>query len=287
MGIVVLLLASAIAVAAPSPLTPEGLFVPAAAGTEAEVDHSLRGPESRWACPQGSRDRNPYRTGKSAVARSLWTWPGWPPRARRWRSAPDARLRLNLFDDVDLGAVIERTVETRYGYSLSGRIDGDPHGMVTLVVHGDIVAGAVHSRAGQYSIRSLNGAIHVVQHISGDFTCGVDGGPTGSTVGKTPERALAAKASDGDDGSEVDLLVLFTEAALDAEGGLRRMRASIDLAVAWANDAYDASGVNVRLRLVAAVQTDYLESRAYGNAVAANRLVDLNRAGRSGRRFHG
>ena len=43
-------------------------------------------------------------------------------------------LRLNLFDDVDLQTVVERKAKTRYGYSLSGRIDGIPHGSVTLVV---------------------------------------------------------------------------------------------------------------------------------------------------------
>ncbi len=168
----------------------------------------------------------------------------------------DARLRLNLFDDVDLRAVIERTANTRHGWSLSGRVDGDPHGMVTLVVHGDIVAGAVHSREGTFTIASRNGAIHTVRKVSGDFACGVDGRSNDVPNGKTRANASGTTASEGDDGSEVDLLVLFTQAALDVEGTLRGMQASIDLAVAWTNDAYEASGVNHRLNLVAAVLVD-------------------------------
>lgn len=47
-----------------------------------------------------------------------------------------ATLRLNLFSDVDLGVVMERAAETRYGWSLSGRIEGDPLGRRDSVVRG-------------------------------------------------------------------------------------------------------------------------------------------------------
>ena len=73
------------------------------------------------------------------------------------------------------------------------------------------------------------------------------------------------------------MLVLFTEAALLAEGGLRQMRAGIDLAVAFTNDAYEASGVNFRLNLVAAAPVDYQESRIHGGAGLWNQQVDLDR----------
>ena len=251
--------------------------MPVAAVTERELGNSLSDPASPWLLP-GDHGSEPIQDrelrsravrvdlARLAVARNEVSLGG------------DSRLRLNLFDDVDLQAVIERTAETRYGYSLSGRIDGDSQGSVTLVVHGDILAGAVHSRQGNFVISLRNGAVHTVRETSEDFECGVDDHPPhGSALGVTVGSASAATASDGDDGSEIDLLVLFTQAALDAEGGLRPMRASIDLAVAWTNDAYNASGVNMQLNLVAAVQTDYQESRAYGNAVAANRIVDLNR----------
>ena len=55
------------------------------------------------------------------------------------------------------------------------------------------------------------------------------------------------------------------------------MRASIDLATAWTNDAYEASGVNTRLNLVAAVQVDYHEERSYGLSGFLNQNLDLRR----------
>ena len=185
-----------------------------------------------------------------------------------------SQIRLDLFSDVDLIANIVRAAETRYGYSLSGQIDGDPHGSVTLVVHGDILAGAVHSRAGTFVIAALNGAVHTVREISGDFECQVDGRPHKALeVGKLGN--LPASAASDDDGSEVDLLVLFTQAAVDVEGSLLSMRSGIDLAVAWANDAYEAGGVDLRLNLVAAVLVDYEESSESGSAGLTNQAYDL------------
>ena len=61
------------------------------------------------------------------------------------------------------------------------------------------------------------------------------------------DHRTASDAADADDGSQLDVLILFTRAALRAEGGLRQMRASIDFAVAYANEAFAASGVDLRM----------------------------------------
>ena len=269
-------LAPAIGVAA-QPHAPGGLFVPVAAATERELGDSLSDPESPWLLP-GDPASEPIQD-RELRSRAVRVDLARLAVARNEVSlGSDSRLRLNLFEDVDLGVVVERTAETRYGYSLSGRIDGDSHGSVTLVVHGDILAGAVHSRQGNFVISLRNGAIHTVRETSGDFECGVDDHPPhkpafGGTVGS----ASVATASDGDDGSEIDLLVVFTQAALDVEGGLRQMRASVDVAVALANDAYEMSGVDLRVNLVAAVQIDYLESDLGGGQGITNQGIDMSR----------
>ena len=78
-----------------------------------------------------------------------------------------APLNLNLFDDVELEAVIKRTASTRFGYSLSGRLKGQTHGSVTLVVSDGIVAGAIYSPIGNFVVASRGGAMHSVLEISG------------------------------------------------------------------------------------------------------------------------
>ena len=272
---IILLQAPAIPVAAP-PNAPEGLFVPPAAGTALDGSGPSLEAESRWLVPEG-RGSEPAPDGdlRSRAVRVDLARLG---SARDEVSlGDDAHVRLNLFDDVDLRAVIERFTETRYGYSLSGRIDGDPHGSVTLVVHGDILAGAVHSRQGNFVVSSRNGTVHTVRQVSGEFKCGVDGLLHSADARAGAQGASATASSDRDDGSEVDLLVVFTQAALEREGSLRRMRASLDLAVAWTNDVYEVSGVNQRLNLVAAVQVRYEESNKYGTAGISNQDDDLNR----------
>ena len=195
------------------------------------------------------------------------------------RAAP---LHLNLFSDVDVRAEIDRAADTRYGWSLSGRIEGDPHGSVTMVVHGDILAGAVHTRDGTYVVGSRNGAMHTVREISGNFECGVDGLPHRSSVRRTAESPSSAQTSNGDDGSEIDILVLFTQAALDVEGSLRAMQTSIELAVALTNDAYEVGGVDLRLNLVAAVLVGYEEWSERGSAGVSNQREDLHHMFRPG-----
>ena len=124
-------------------------------------------------------------------------------------------------------------------------------------------------------IASRNGTVHTVRQVTEDFQCEVHGEPHGAPFVSTAASVPAAATSDGDDGSQLDVLVLFTQAALDVEGSLRRMRASVDLAVAWANDAYEASGVDLRVNLVAAVQVDYTETRLGGGQGLTNQGVDM------------
>lgn len=187
-----------------------------------------------------------------------------------------AQLQLNLFPGTSLRAVIDRTAETRFGYSLSGQIDGQPYSSVTLVVHGKVLAGTVESQEGSYSIRFQNGSIHAISQIAGDLQCGTEG-PWAQAAGKRDWKLPARRTSLETDSSSVDLLVVFTEAARKVEAGLQQMRASIDLAVAYTNDAYEASGVGFRLNLVAAVQVDHQESVARSGAGLLNQQVDMNK----------
>ncbi len=187
-----------------------------------------------------------------------------------------AQLQLNLFRDATLRAVFERTAETRYGYSLSGRIDGQPYSSVTLVVHGNALAGAVQSQEGSYSIKFQNGSIHAISQIAGDLRC--DTATQWSPAASKGSWALPARRTSLEtDSTNIDLLVVFTEAARKVEGGLRQMRTSIDHAVAYTNDAYQASGIRFRLNLVAAVQINYQESIERVGAGLLNQQVDMNK----------
>ena len=76
-----------------------------------------------------------------------------------------AKLTLNLFDDTVLTAIVNRTVPTSSGYSLSGRIEGVEFGTMTLVVNGTVVAGSVRTPAGTYRIRSIGKRLYAISEV--------------------------------------------------------------------------------------------------------------------------
>ena len=175
---------------------------------------------------------------------------------RRVRQGAPAGLTLNLWEDAEFDALIDRTQRTSAGYSLSGRLAGVRHGAATLVVNGDVVAGTVWTPGALYDIRTVNGA-QVLREVNMAALPPL----APPMVRPLPPRRAGAGAtqprSGWDDGSVVDLLVLWTARAAKKAGGEAAIRSLIDLGVAGANDAYARSGVRFRLSLVGAEQTDF------------------------------
>lgn len=88
-----------------------------------------------------------------------------------------ATLLLNLFDDVTVEGIAEWTDRTfSGGYSVSGRLVGDPLGTMTLVVNGDRVVGSVITADGTYRIRSAGDGFHTVSQVElPPLKCGIEG----------------------------------------------------------------------------------------------------------------
>ena len=172
------------------------------------------------------------------------------------RAAP--AVVLNLLEDVRFRAVFEDATPTLWGYSLSGRLEGERFGTVTLVVNGDIVAGTVRTLTATYSIRSVGVGVHVVEEVEPP-TLDEDDAivPPASAVSPAQPFLPSSASAEEDDGSEIDVFVFYTNAVRDALNGMRSTRAQIDLAVTETNAAYEASGAAQRIRLVGAVETRY------------------------------
>ncbi len=87
-------------------------------------------------------------------------------------------------------------------------------------------------------------------------------------------RAAGGAGHFCDDGSQIDVLVLYTIQARAAAGGTAQMQALIDLALADTNAAFTRSGINTSVFLVHSQEVTYAES---GNwAIDGPRLVDPN-----------
>ncbi len=81
----------------------------------------------------------------------------------------------------------------------------------------------------------------------------------GADLESIADASADVEATD-DDGSVIDVLVVYTPAARDAEGGTSQIQALVDLWVAETNQAYADSGVVQRIALVGREQVDYVES---------------------------
>ena len=176
------------------------------------------------------------------------------------------RLLLNVKDSIRLDMAVERTAPTKWGYSLSGRVAGDSMGFVTLVVHEDAVAGSIWTPEASYEVSYLGSGVHALREVT-------NARPVECGGALPPESSAADAATQGgtDDGSVVDILVVWTPAAREEWGGTPQVLSRIDLLVAWTNDAFERSGVFVALNLVGAEQVDYVEADRVG--------TDLGRLG--------
>ena len=164
------------------------------------------------------------------------------------------RLLLNVRDGVRLDVVVERTAATRWGYSLSGRVVGKHVGFVTLVVHEEAVSGSIWTPDSEYEVSYLGGGIHALREVTNAPAECAGALPSGLS-------ATDATAQGGtDDGSVVDILVVWTpEAEGEYGGGEPQVLSRIDMLIAYANDALERSGAFVSLNLVGAEKVDYLE----------------------------
>ena len=184
---------------------------------------------------------------------------------------PPAVLRLDLFDDVALHAVVERTGPTSAGYWLSGRIEEWALGSVTLVANDDVIAGTVRAPSGTYAIRSVGDGVHAIRQLdpAAPLTFKDDSlGPSPATdePGRVqpihlPVRSTKrqAQAPQEEDGSRIDVLIVYTPFARDDAGGRSEIETLIDLRVAETNQALENSGVIQRIHNVWTAEVDYTE----------------------------
>lgn len=187
---------------------------------------------------------------------------------QRRRTAP---IRLNLFADASLAAVFQRAERTASGYTLAGHLEGRPHSTVVFAVNGDVMAGMVWAPGVVYSIDALGDAAVIREASSaafGECLAGMqaDQEPNRATPRWQHQPLPLHSETPADDGSVIDVLVVYPSVVRRSQGGHRFMRTLIERDVALANEAYRASGATQRLNLVAAVEVEYKEAEREASA---------------------
>lgn len=170
-------------------------------------------------------------------------------------------LEIDLFEEIVLEATRERTIRNASG-SLTwvGRVADDPMGSVFLVARDGIVHGVVRTGGRLFELRRVDATYQVLQEI--DETSPLLQEQEPLAVVPDPGADLAVEPAPlGDDGSEIDVLVVYTAGAMASAGGTPQdIESRIELGIAETNTSYLNSGITTSMRLVGIEPVTYTES---------------------------
>ncbi|MBT4522474.1 MAG: hypothetical protein HOC23_20960 [Halieaceae bacterium] len=187
------------------------------------------------------------------------------------RATLHGQIALNLFDDTVYIAV-QNSVYTRPGAGVTwiGHIEGISGSEVVLVTRGKHTSANITLPDALYRVRAYRGA-HLIRQIDrSQFE------PEMHPLQVAPSELTGSSRVSGslvaaDDGSIIDVLVVYTAAAKTAEGGQAAIDNLIDLAISETNTGYANSGVTQRVNLVHSAEVAYDES-AFGWGTTLSRL---------------
>ena len=183
---------------------------------------------------------------------------------------PQSRLRLETMDGRTGEAVVTHVQQrTDYNFSFAGQFAGQSNSWFSFTWEDCVLVGSFYTGARKYSLRfdEESGKTCLVESsipagLRFDDVTGQAFLPGASTLSGGSYKDGAQNAGEFRDGKHIiDILVVYTPRARQERGGPAAMRAEIVDAVFQMNSALESSLVPARLRLVAAVETDYTELR--------------------------
>lgn len=171
---------------------------------------------------------------------------------------------LNLFADAYYNAVLEHKETNKRGADTwIGHIEGVEHSHVILVYKDGIMAGNISIPGEFYQVRSEDKDVFSIRQLdhSKFEACAAEEEHTPDVhAGHTHGTDAVLDDAAADDGSTIDVMVVYNQAARAGSGSTEAINIEIDLAVTETNQGYINSGVNQRLNLVHTAEVAYVES---------------------------
>ncbi|ALA60494.1 exported protein of unknown function [Nitrospira moscoviensis] len=145
---------------------------------------------------------------------------------------------------------------------------------VMLAVKDSVLVGSVRIGRTIYDIRPSAGGGHVLVEIDADqLPDDHHPIPVSRDEPGAPDDAGTAPAA-GDSGSIIDVMVVYTPAAKNANGGQSGIEALIALGLSLANTALTNSQINTQFRLVHTAEVAYSESGSYSTDLSRLRIMN-------------
>lgn len=184
-------------------------------------------------------------------------------------------LILNLFEDVELKAILDRTeYVTPERLSWIGHLEGIAYSEVILVKGEGILTGSINFPGGIFEIVYVKEGIHRINEINPSSIP-----PPSEPIQVYPDPVEEPIENHSgilvDDGSQIDVMVVYTADARIAAGGTNAIKNLINQAISQTNQGYQNSGINQRIRLAHSEEVGYSETGFDWN-VTLNRLQIKN-----------
>lgn len=183
-------------------------------------------------------------------------------------------LALDLFGGMPFQAVL-RSVEKlpENGVAYVGRLKGIALSSVNIVTRDGIMFLDISFPGGAYVVRYVGNGVHVIKQMD-ESALPSEGEPIPVSLPEdAPMEDISNAASPtGDDYTQIDVMVLYTDDARAGLGGTTAMNTMIDLAMSETNDSYSKSGIYQKVRLVHKAEVAYDES-SFNWTTTLNRLT--------------
>lgn len=181
-------------------------------------------------------------------------------------------IRLNLFSDKEFIAEIKNRQEKSGGIKVfKGNLEGKPESRFTLATKENAVAGNIHTEEGIYEIRYAGGGAHTIRLVDPKLL------PQDKMHKVLPPRQTATALYTPPPPSSVatpiaDIVIIMTPDAYESIGGdSDAATAFVEVMVDEANQAYELSNVDMRLRWL---RWDVVSDSAYNDSGNLNADLD-------------
>jgi len=178
------------------------------------------------------------------------------------KDKPRKVVDFNLFDELHMRVQLDKVEYAAFPEKTliwTGTVLNTKRGQLVMAVTGKIHAATLTTDDGTvYSLQHAEDSIHWLRQLDA-AKLPPDGEPLRVPSGDLPplRRDPVVVA---DDGSLIDVMVLYTPAARNGAGGTTQMNTLIALGIAETNQGYANSGITQRVRLVHAAEVQYTES---------------------------
>src|SRR5690349_15966712 len=166
-------------------------------------------------------------------------------------------IQMNLFEDTVYDVIIDSIeASASGGTAWNGHIDGVLPSYAYMIYTEGVFTAHVASLNGVYEVQYSGSSVYTISQLEHSLY------PDDIVLEPAlPQNALPAVEPDTNTKvlTEIDVMVLYTDRAVNAVGGLAAMNAKVDLAVQETNQSYVNSNVNQRINLVHAGQIAYDE----------------------------